>query len=279
MSTAISFHPTTAPLFHLADPDMSFLQDVHPEVTDALLGFVYDPLDASANARLDDFLDPLPDQNDAADGQHQAKRPRAFVVVDNDPSLDFTADACGLAQQWGGCASQTQVPMLPELSTEFVLPAPPPPMQQHQQLPQAFVRGADAEKTAGNRCQSVQSAAARERRRRVSAKTAELSRLIPGGHKLNTAEMLQEAARHVKLLQAQVGMLALMHTVEAKVPSMEQEQMHAMLVCGSVQERLAGEGKCLVPSKLVHAIANDKAIKSNPQVNRDLNRFMESLGK
>ncbi|KAG8053113.1 hypothetical protein GUJ93_ZPchr0001g31258 [Zizania palustris] len=280
MSTAISSHPTTAPVFHLADPDMSFLQDVHPEVTDALLGFVYDPLDASANACLDDFLDPLPDQHAATDGQPRAKRPRACVVVDNDPLLDFTADAYGLAPQWGGCAAQTHVPMLPELSTEFVLPAPPPPpMQKHQQLPQVFVRGADPEKTTGNRCQSVQSAAARERRRRVSAKTAELSRLIPGGHKLNTAEMLQEAARHVKLLQAQIGMLALMPTVEAKVPSMAQEQMHAMLVCSGVQERLAGEGKCLVPSKLVHAMANDKAIKTNPQVNRELNRFMESLGK
>ncbi|KAG8058586.1 hypothetical protein GUJ93_ZPchr0002g25788 [Zizania palustris] len=277
MSKAISFHPTTAPVFHLTDPDMTFLHDVHPEVTDALLGFVYDPLDASANARLDDFLDPLPDQDAAADGQHREKRPRACVVVDKDPPLDF-ADACGLAPQWGVCAAQTEVPMLQEFSTEFVLPAPPPPMQQHQQLPQAFVRGADAEKTAGNRCQSVQSAAARERRRRVSAKTAKLSRLIPGGHKLNTAEMLQEAARHVKLLQAQAGILELMHTVEAKVPSMAQEHMHAMLVCSGVQERLAGEGKCLVPCKLVHAIANDKAIKSNPQVNRDLNLFMQSLG-
>ena len=30
---------------------------------------------------------------------------------------------------------------------------------------------------------------------------------------MNTAEMLEEAARHVKLLQAQVGVLALMRTV------------------------------------------------------------------
>ncbi|KAG8089250.1 hypothetical protein GUJ93_ZPchr0011g27529 [Zizania palustris] len=270
MSTAISFHPTTAPVFHLADPDMSFLQvqDVHPEVTDALLGFLFDPLDPPDNAGLDDFLGPLPDQDD----QHRGKRPRSCVVVDDD------GDVCGLAQQWGGCAAQTQVPAPSELLTEFILP--PPRMQhqyyQYQQLPEAFVRGADAKKNVGNRRHSVvQSAAARERRRRVSEKTAELSRLIPGGHKLNTAEMLQEAARHVKLLQAQVGMLALMHTVEAKAPSV----MHALLVCGGVQERLAGEDKCLVPRKLVHTIANDKTIKSNPLVNRDLNRFMETLGK
>jgi hypothetical protein len=60
----------------------------------------------------------------------------------------------------------------------------------------------------------VQSAVARERRRRISEKTAELSRIIPGGHRLNTTEILQEAARHVKLLKAQVGMLALLQTVE-----------------------------------------------------------------
>ncbi|KAL5210775.1 hypothetical protein ABZP36_006398 [Zizania latifolia] len=250
MSTAISFHLTTTPVFHLADPDMSFLQDVHPEVTDALLGFLFNPLDPPDNVRLDDFLGPLPDQDDTT-AQHRGKWPHSCVVDDDGgASLDFAADACGLVQQWGGCAAQTQVPALPELLTEFVLPPPPPPMQhKYQQLPQAF-----------------------------------------------------EAARHVKLLQAQLGMLALMHTVEvitnpidialtsdqtlnsspysqAKVLSVTQEQMHALLVCGGVQEQLAGEDKCLVPRKLVHTIANDKTIKSNQLVNRDLNRFMESLGK
>jgi hypothetical protein len=58
---------------------------------------------------------------------------------------------------------------------------------------------------------------ARERRRRISEKTAELSRLVPGAHRLNTAEMLQEAGRHVKLLQAQVGVLALMRAVEVTI--------------------------------------------------------------
>jgi hypothetical protein len=46
---------------------------------------------------------------------------------------------------------------------------------------------------------------------------AELSRLVPGAHRLNTAEMLQEAGRHVKLLQAQVGVLALMRAVEVTI--------------------------------------------------------------
>uniref|UniRef100_J3MJ44 BHLH domain-containing protein n=1 Tax=Oryza brachyantha TaxID=4533 RepID=J3MJ44_ORYBR len=163
--------------------------DVHPDVTDALLGFVYDP---PADAGLDAFLRPLP---------------RGEVV------------------------------------------------------------------------EAVQSAAARERRRRISGKTGQLSRLIPGAAKLNsTAEMLQAAARHVKLLQAQVGMLALMHSAdEPKVPSIAEERMRALLASGGAQERLAGEGVCLVPTKLVHAIADDKAIRSNPAVERDLSFFMESL--
>ena len=62
-----------------------------------------------------------------------------------------------------------------------------------------------------------------------------------------------------------------------KVPSMAQEQMHALLVRGSVQERLAAEGKCLVPRKLVDAVASDSSVKSNALVSRDLGRFVASL--
>jgi alcohol dehydrogenase class IV len=101
------------------------------------------------------------------------------------------------------------------MSDEYVLQQQPPPQPAvpvPTQVPEplVFVRGADANKAAGGACQSVQKSAARQRRKRISEKTAELARLIPGAHKLNTAEMLEEAARHVKLLQAQVGVLALM---------------------------------------------------------------------
>ena len=64
---------------------------------------------------------------------------------------------------------------------------------------------------------------------------------------------------------------------EEKVPPMAQEEMHALLVCGGVQERLAAEGKCLVPRALVDTVAEDNAVRSNAIVNRDLARFMESL--
>ncbi|TKV98409.1 hypothetical protein SEVIR_9G558400v4 [Setaria viridis] len=289
---ALSFHPTTAPLFgHLPAADMSFLQD--PEVTDALLGFVYDPLDP-ANAALDDLLNlPLHDDDDAAflgplhddsDGevkQHCAKKQRAC----GDGAWRGLADIDAAGQLCNGGGNK-QVPALPELLNEFVLPLPPPPpppMPPAAQLPApgSFVRAANAKKAAGNVSQSLQSAAARQRRKRISEKTAELSRLIPGGHKMNTAEMLAAAARHVKLLQAQVGMLALMRTVgsteKEKMPSVAQEQMHKLLVRGDVQERLAAEGKCLVPRKLVDAVARDNSVMSNALVNRELGRFVASL--
>lgn len=53
--------------------------------------------------------------------------------------------------------------------------------------------------------------------------------------------------------------------------------MHALLTCSGVQERLAAEGKCLVPRKLVEAMAEDKAVRSNALLSRDLTRFRESL--
>jgi hypothetical protein len=206
---AISFHPapTAPPLFHYCglpdDKDVSFLQDVHPDVGDALLGFVYDPLDPAVNAGLDAFLDITPLHDDAADDDEQrcAKKPRAGAF-EEDSWFDFAAADGTLAAQ------HVPSPALPEFLTEFVPPPQPYP---------PFVRGPDETRmqpAAGGNGPSPQSAAARERRRRISEKTAELSRLIPGGHKMNTAEMLQEAARHVKLLQAQVGMLALMQTVQ-----------------------------------------------------------------
>lgn len=57
---------------------------------------------------------------------------------------------------------------------------------------------------------SSQSIAARERRRKITDKTQELGTLIPGGNRMNTAEMLQAASNYVKFLQAQVGILQLM---------------------------------------------------------------------
>lgn len=68
----------------------------------------------------------------------------------------------------------------------------------------------ESSKKSNGGCLSAQSVAARQRRKRISEKTQELGKLIPGGNKMNTAEMFQAAYKYVKYLQAQVGILELM---------------------------------------------------------------------
>ncbi|GAU29099.1 hypothetical protein TSUD_58650 [Trifolium subterraneum] len=67
-----------------------------------------------------------------------------------------------------------------------------------------------------SRCKSI---AARERRRKITEKTQELGKLVPGGPKMNTAEMLNVVANYVKFLQAQVGILQVMGTLSKNLAS------------------------------------------------------------
>jgi hypothetical protein len=60
----------------------------------------------------------------------------------------------------------------------------------------------------------------RERRRKITEKTRELGKFIPGGHKMNTAEMFQAASKYVKFLQAQIGILELMGSTQVKSHSL-----------------------------------------------------------
>jgi len=86
--------------------------------------------------------------------------------------------------------------------------------QSEETQQQLFCMGAQCEENGKERIISPQSIAARERRRKITNKTQELGKLVPGGTKMNTAEMLHAAAKYIKFLQVQVGMLELMNSPE-----------------------------------------------------------------
>ncbi|KAG7573634.1 Myc-type basic helix-loop-helix (bHLH) domain [Arabidopsis suecica] len=120
---------------------------------------------------------------------------------------------------------------------------------------------------------SSQSIAARERRRRIAEKTHELGKLIPGGQKLNTAEMFQAAAKYVKFLQSQVGILQLMQTTK-KGSSNVQMETRFLLESQAVQEKLSTEEVCLVPCEMVQDLTTEETIWRNPNISREINKLL-----
>ncbi|KAK3217747.1 hypothetical protein Dsin_011717 [Dipteronia sinensis] len=96
---------------------------------------------------------------------------------------------------------------------EFLHEIPAPPLPEIL-VPGSFSCGTEKEKKANGVSLSVQSIAARERRRKITEKTQELTKLIPGGQRMNTAEMLQAASKYVKFLQAQAHLLQFMALIQ-----------------------------------------------------------------
>ncbi|XP_028965117.1 transcription factor bHLH53-like [Malus domestica] len=130
---------------------------------------------------------------------------------------------------------------------------------------------------------SPQSIAARERRRRITDKTQELGRLIPGATKMNTAEMLQAAYKYVKFLRAQVSVLKLMTDSpiqqERKEEGLHINQESLQVVASPiVQEKLYSEEKCLVLKEFVEVLAKDDDIQSKPLLRDKVAELLQTNG-
>ncbi|CAA0832267.1 Transcription factor bHLH52 [Striga hermonthica] len=124
---------------------------------------------------------------------------------------------------------------------------------------------------------SAQSIAARQRRRKITEKTQELGKLVPGGQRMNTAEMLQAAYKYIKFLQAQVGILEFAasyeydhhHEENEEEPMLEsgEEAMDILLESCLIQEKLYSSEKCLVSKNFVREIVEDRQmVECNPQL-------------
>ncbi|KAF3558112.1 hypothetical protein F2Q69_00011285 [Brassica cretica] len=123
---------------------------------------------------------------------------------------------------------------------------------------------------------SSQSIAARERRRRIAEKTHELTKLIPGGQKLNTAEMFQAAAKYVKFLQSQVGILQMMQTAKKTHTSDVEIETRFLLGSQAIQEKLSTDEVCLVPCEMVRDLASEESIWRNPMIFREINKLLST---
>ncbi|PKU66396.1 Transcription factor bHLH52 [Dendrobium catenatum] len=83
---------------------------------------------------------------------------------------------------------------------------------------------------------------------RISGKTQELARHIPGGIKLSTADMFQSAYKYIKFLEAQLAVLELTTlSVQECGSRKEDEYLYVLLASVEMQDKLSAEGMCLVP--------------------------------
>ncbi|XP_052203148.1 transcription factor bHLH52-like [Diospyros lotus] len=123
---------------------------------------------------------------------------------------------------------------------------------------------------------SVQSIAARQRRRKITEKTQELGKLIPGGNKMNTAEMFQAAFKYVKYLQAQVGILGVMASIQGDKEESRNQELQALASSRCIQEKLYSTEKCLVPSQFVQTLPNNSELQSNSLIVEELVQFIRT---
>ncbi|XP_068655877.1 transcription factor bHLH52-like [Aristolochia californica] len=141
------------------------------------------------------------------------------------------------------------------------------------QLPVTFpTAGNEAPKQSQEACLSVQSVAARQRRKKISERTQGLGTLIPGGGKMNTAEMFQAAYKYVKFMQAQVALLQFLRSIQEtqEYSADNLEGLHVLLCSAKIQEKLYEEGKCMVSKEFLRTLVKTKHLQSNPSISKDL---------
>ncbi|XP_004246217.1 transcription factor bHLH53-like [Solanum lycopersicum] len=155
---------------------------------------------------------------------------------------------------------------------------PNPPMFEDFALPEipvpVFSAGVVAKKGGSSNNEkkmSAQSMAARQRRKKISDKTQELGKLIPGGHRMNTAEMLQATYKYIKLLQAQAGILAFIGSYQE---SFETPNLQKLVGSSLVQEKLYSSEHCLVPKVFVEALENNQEFQ-NSQILEEIKTLMK----
>ncbi|KAL3632346.1 hypothetical protein CASFOL_025330 [Castilleja foliolosa] len=184
---------------------------------------------------------------------HTSKRQK---LIDNYKQLIYSDNRIIVNQLQGNCYNMPDVNILPTLPGFSTV---------NKQQP-----------TSGSL--SAQSIAARQRRRKISEKTQELGKLIPGAQKLNTAEMFQAAYKYIKFLQAQVGILEFMGSNhhQEKGELIKSEEMFGFLGSFLVQEKLYAAEKCIVPQKFVQELANDeKDLGLKPNVLKEIKELNE----
>ncbi|XP_019232689.1 PREDICTED: transcription factor bHLH53-like isoform X2 [Nicotiana attenuata] len=115
---------------------------------------------------------------------------------------------------------------------------------------------------------SAQSIAARQRRKKITEKTQELGKLIPGGHRMNTAEMLQATFKYVKFLQAQVGLLEFMGSHQENGKSYETPDLQKLVGSALVQEKLYSSDNCLVPKVFLEELDKNHEFQHSQSVHQ-----------
>ncbi|CAA3033217.1 transcription factor bHLH52 [Olea europaea subsp. europaea] len=265
------------------DSDMS-TQHAQTELVPELLGFENDL--TLSNTYIDQlFLQ----QNDhsfcySSDGYNcvypssdnlNTLAPEPFELIDSKRQKTFDFEDVNFSELfYPGFVPNPCV--IQDFRTEVTLP----PLPDFPTAPPRSGSSESVKRINGGGSLSAQSIAARQRRRKITEKTQELGKLIPGGQRMNTAEMFQAAYKYIKFLQTQVGILEFMGSYEKNGETaihQSEDLLTSLLESPLIQEKLYSIEKCLVPGKFVETLATDGRIESKSQVLKECKKLIPKL--